>query len=348
MCIVGPLSMPMSSKTEVRFWYPDRQYLAHKDEFDAEMQRVLTAGDLILRQDGEQFEDNLARFLGVKHVVACASGTDALLLSLKALRIGQMDQVLVPSYTFRATLEAVHHAGARPVLYDLDEDPTTLVGHRTAAIILAHLEGRVQEDTERIAEFCRKHGITLIEDTCQAIGAAPLQGVLAAYSFYPAKILGCFGDGGAIATNDLELAKHLRKMRNHYKDDWATGYGYNSRLDNLQAAVLNIKLKYLPHALKRRKEIAERYDGELLNVGLPTVRQVYQDYVIITPEPKKMRDHLAGQGVQSLENTYPFPGGNKGQNAMRYEAQTLRIPCTPEHTDEEIGHVIDAINSYGK
>ncbi len=337
----------MSSKIEVKFWYPDRQYLAHKEEFDAEMQRVLTNGDLILREDVSKFETNLADYLGVGQVVAVASGTDALLLSLKALRIGFMDEVLVPSYTFRATLEAVHHAGAKPVLYDLNEDPRQLVSNRTAAIILAHLEGAVQADSGDIALFCKDNGISLIEDSCQAIGAGPLHGKLAAYSFYPAKILGCFGDGGAIALSDESLATRLRQMRNHYKNNWGEDYGFNSRLDNLQAAVLNVKLKYLPSAIKRRKEIAERYDRELLGVGLPLPRDVYQDYVIITPNPKAMVAYLEEDGIQAMENTYPFPHFvEKGLNAWKYENESIRIPCTPEHTDEEIGRVIEVINNY--
>lgn len=339
--------MLMSSK--IRYWYPDRQYLDHKEEFDAEIQRVLTNGDLILREDVSKFETNLARFLGVGQVVACASGTDALTLSLKALRIGQMDEVLVPSYTFRATIEAVHHAGATPILYDLNEDPRPLVTHRTAAIILAHLEGAVQDDVGEIADFCKDRGITLIEDSCQAIGAGPLHGKLAAYSFYPAKILGCFGDGGAIALNNEVLAARLRQMRNHYKGNWGEDFGFNSRLDNLQAAVLNVKLKYLPEAIKRRKQIAERYDRELMDVGLPLPRDVYQDYVIVTPEPKKLIAHLEERDIQAMENTYPFPDCiQKGLTAWEYESKSVRIPCTPEHTDEEIGRIIEAINNYGK
>ncbi len=340
----------MSANTDlVKFWYPDRQYLAHKEEFDAAMQRVLTKGDLILREDVSKFETNLAEFLHVGQIVTCNSGTDALSLSLKALRIGLMDEVLVPSYTFKSTIGAVVNAGATPILYDLHEDPRPLVTHRTSAIILAHLEGAVQGDAGDIALFCKDNGISLIEDSCQAIGAAPLYGKVAAYSFYPAKILGCFGDGGAIAVNDERFATRLRQMRNHYKENWDEDYGFNSRLDNLQAAILNVKLKYLPDALKRRKEIATRYDRELLGVGLPSPRDIYQDYIIITAKPKELSAHLEANGVQAMENTYPFPyGTEKGLVAWEYESKTLRIPCTPEHTDEEISRVIDAINSYGK
>lgn len=337
----------MSLSPNVRFWYPSRQYLNHKEAFDAEMQRVLTAGDLILREDVEKFEEELAKYLGVSHVISVASGTDALILALKAMNIGQMDEVLVPSYTFRATAEAVHHVGAKPVAYDLDGRYEYMITKKTAGIIPAHLEGLVREDMPQMSDFCRNNGLALIEDSCQALGASQLHGQMAIYSFYPAKILGCFGDGGAIATNNPALAEHLKEMRNHYKGNWSAGYGYNSRLDNLQAAVLRIKLKNLPQALFRRKMIAKRYDKELIGVGLPPERMVYQDYVIVHPEADKMVKHLERYGVQAMKNEYPFPGElTKGPMATAYEANSLRIPCTPEHTDEEITQVIEAVNSY--
>lgn len=337
----------MSSKTSVRFWYPDRQYLAHKEEYDAEIQRVLTNGDLILREDVELFERNLAEFLGVKHVVAVASCTDALVLSLKATGIKPGDEVICPSYTFRATLEAIHHVGAKPVLYDLDGEYKHLVTRKTAAIVPAHLEGSVRRDMADVAEFARNNGLVVIEDAAQSIGAAPVRGSTACYSFYPAKILGCFGDGGAVATNSPHLADHLRKMRNHYKDDWGAGYGYNSRLDNLQAAVLNVKLKYLAGAIAKRKHFAQMYDKGLTGVGLPEEREVYQDYIVVTPEAEGLIAHLAENGVQAMANEYPFPDGLKKKPlTAEYERNTVRLPCTPEHTEEEIQAVIKAVNSY--
>lgn len=338
----------MSTNPEIRFWYPDRQYLNHKEEIDSELARVLAAGDLILRKDVDRFEAELAKFLGVSYVVSCASGTDALILSLKAHRIGPMDEVLVPSYTFRATLEAVHHVGAKPVLYDLDGRFEHLITKRTAAIIPAHLEGAVRQDMPQIAEFARRNGLTLIEDSCQAVGAAPLMGISAAYSFYPAKILGCLGDGGAIATNDPNLYLYLKQMRNHFKDNWREGFGFNSRLDNIQAAVLNVKLKYLPQYLYKRKRIATRYDKELVIGGLPLPRDVYQDYVITLPdhvERDNLYTYLADKGIQTMKNEYPFPI-EKGPMAEAYEMSSLRIPCTPEHEDWEIDAVVEAINSY--
>lgn len=337
----------MSTKTEVRFWYPDRQYKALEVEIDAAIKRVCTNGDLILRQDVDEFEEKLAKFLGVDHVISVASGTDALLLSLKAYGIGAGDEVLVPSYTFRATVEAVHHAGATPVLYDLDGEYEHLLTDKTAAIIPCHLEGRLWDDMLKVLQFADANDMVVIEDACQAIGNLVL-GDAACYSFYPAKILGCFGDGGAIATNDMELAERLRKMRNHYKGAWGEGYGYNSRLDNLQAAVLNVKIKYLYENLARRRQIAERYDRELQGVGKPPKRDVYQDYVISVPKRDELQDFLKEKGIETVANEYPFPDDlTKGSLTRSYEAYSLRIPCTPEHTDEEVERVIEAINEYG-
>lgn len=328
--------------TKINFWYPDRQYLAHKEEFDAEMRRVLKAGDLILREDVDKFEEGLAKFLGVKNVVSCASGTDALILSLKALGVGAGDEVITTSYTFRATVEAIHHTGATPVLVDMGEDWRVAKTSKTKAIIPAHLEGDVMD-------WEPDEGTLMVEDACQAIGAAPVRGDTACYSFYPAKILGCLGDGGAIATDNTELADHLRKMRNHYKDDWGRGYGYNSRLDNIQAAVLNVKLKYLPSYIQRRKEVAQMYDRGLLGVGVVPVRDVYQDYVVTHPEAEKLQSFLEEKGVQAMRNQYPFPDDlQKRPVATSYEANSLRLPCTPEHLDSEIEYVIKAVNSYGK
>ena len=339
----------MSKKTEVKFWNPGLSYKKIKKEIDTEIERVLTNGDLILREDVEEFEKNLAEYLGVDHVVSVASCTDALLLALKASKIGAGDDVLVPSYTFRATVEAIHHAGARPILYDMGGDYKNRVTKRTVAIIPAHLEGVIWDDMGELATWATERGLTIIEDSAQAIGASPLVGSMACYSFYPAKILGCYGDGGAIATNNLHLASHLRQLRNHYKDNWGAGYGYNSRLDNLQAAVLNVKLRYLPSHIARRKEIAQKYDQYLVGVGLPEEREVYQDYIIFHPETHQLQLYLKEHGIDSMRNFYPFPDDlQKGPNATSYESQTLRIPCNPDLTDEEVDYVIEVINAYGK
>lgn len=331
----------MSSK--IRFFNPGLAYQALKHEIDPVINRVLTNGDLILRQDVEDFEQSLARYVGTKYAVAVASGTDALFLTLKALGIGRGDEVICPSYTFRATVEAIHQTGAIPVLTDLGEDWRQYRTDHTRAIIPAHIAG----DT---LEWLPEPGILMIEDACQAIGAKRVEGIAACYSFYPAKLLGCYGDGGGIATNDEELYKELKGMRNHYKDDWKP-YGWNSRLDNLQAAVLNVKIKHLPASIWRRKIIASEYDKGMPSViERPKLRNVYQDYIVAfksESERDAVQAFLADKGIETMKNGYPFPEHSpKGARTMDYESRSLRLPCNEVLTDEEVKTIIDELHEY--
>ncbi len=310
------------------------------------MQDVLARGDLILRKDVEEFERAFAEYVGTKYAVGVASGTDALILSLAAYNIGPGDEVLAPSYTFRATIEAVLHRGATVRLYDIDGKIE--FSANTRAFIPAYIAGEVPPEIETVINAAKNAGIVVIEDTCQAVGAAPVRGHTACYSFYPAKILGCFGDGGAIATNDEVLYQNLLKMRNHFKGDWKP-VGYNSRLDNLQAAVLNVMLKYLPEAIKRRREIAVMYDEAFQPfIGRPIARDVYQDYIVVF-ESENVRDnmhqHLAEQGIETLKNEYPFPEITpKLPLSVDYESRSLRLPCNPNLTDEEVSYIINNFN----
>lgn len=329
---------------QVRFFDPGKAYRRIREEVLAKIDEVLLRGDLILRSDLEEFEASLAQYVGTKYAVGVASGTDALILSLRAIGIGKNDVVLAPSYTFRATVEAIAHVGAEIILYDHDK-PITL-GDATC-FIPAHIAGEVTEHAHKAIALANQFGIPVIEDAAQAIGVAPVKGITACYSFYPAKLLGTYGDAGAIATNDKEIYEHLKIMRNHYKGDWAP-VGYNSRLDNVWAAVLNVKMKYLPWEIAKRKQIALRYDKELKGVGLPAVRPVYQDYIITHINRDGLKEHLAKLGVETMENGYPFPAGiHKLPATVEYEAISLRIPCHPDLTEEEITHVISSINSYG-
>ena len=318
------------------------QYQAHKDEYDKAIQSCLERGDLILRKDLEDFEKNLADFLGVEEVVGVASGTDALLLSMKMLDIGKGDEVITSSYTFRATVEAILHTGATPVLADIDEDWRYYETDRTKAIIPCHLEGRISD--WKLDSMSRN--IHMIEDACQAIGAKKQDGIFACYSFYPAKILGGFGDGGAIATNRKDLAAKLRTFRNHDKGSWHK-VAYNSRLDNVQAAFLSVKLKYLPDILKRRKEIALMYEQLKDPVKKPELREVYQDYIVEVPDPQKLQKHLAEKGIDTMLNGYPFPSAQKKKfETCRYENQSIRLPCNETLTNTQVEFVIETINAY--
>lgn len=329
--------------TKVRFFDPAKNYLKHKAEVDQAMQLVLARGDLILRKDVEEFEEAFAKYVGTKYAVGVASGTDALILSLVGAGLKAGEKVLVPSYTFRATIEAVVHAGGIPVLYDMAGEVS--IDPSIRFFIPAHIAGEV-------GKYELPPHMIVIEDAAQSVGAAPVTGLTACYSFYPAKILGCYGDGGAIATNDAVLYERLKIMRNHFKGDWGP-VGYNSRLDNLQAAVLNVKIKYLPGDVEARKQVALYYDMALAGVcKIPKVREVYQDY-IIQLESEEQRDglfdFLAAEGIETLKNGYPFPDITpKLSLASAYEATSLRIPCNPDLEVHEIEFVGQKINEYLK
>lgn len=331
---------------KVRFFNPGKSYLKIRNDVLAEIDRVLSEGKLILQDDVAIFEEKFARVVGTKYAVGVASGTDALILSLKAAGVKPGDEVVTSSYTFRATVEAIHHVGGVVKLYD--RDGLINFSEKTKAFIPVYIAGEIPEAVEEVINYCRTHGIAVIEDACQAITAAPVRGLTACYSFYPAKILGCYGDGGAIATNDKALYEELKIMRNHYKGDWSK-YGYNSRLDNLQAAVLNIKIQYLDNDIARRKEIAMKYNASLVGVGFMKERDVYQDYIISVADAEALQSHLAYLGIETMRNGYPFPSDlEKGPVTASYEEHSLRLPCNPDLTDEEVQAVIDGVNSYGK
>lgn len=327
----------------IKFFDPGKSYLKIKDEVDAAMQRVLAAGDLILRNDVEQFEEAFAKYVGTTYAIGVNSGTDALLLALQACDIGRWDVVVAPSYTFRATVDSAIRTGANVELYDKGERPD-LEG--MDAWIPAHIAGEVESWVPAVIEECKFRDVVVIEDAAQAIGAAPVMGAAACYSFYPAKILGCYGDGGAVATNSKEIYDYIKRARNHFKGE--TGpVGMNSRLDNLQAAVLNVKLKYLPDAITRRKQVAELYDAGLEGVKKPKPRAVYQDYIIEYKNVGGLKDFLAKNGIETMENGYPFAEMfTKGPKTLAYEANSLRIPCNENLTDEEVQEVITRINEY--
>lgn len=326
---------------KVRFFDPSISYRKNKSEIDSEIQRVLGAGDLILRKDVEQFEASFAVCVGTTYAVGVASGTDALILSLKACGIRPGDEVITPSYTFRATVEAIHHAGGVPILTDLEEDWRPYKTEKTKFIIPVHIAGE-------ICLWARDDDVTMIEDACQAILAGDVVGKTACYSFYPAKILGCYGDGGAIATNTKTLYEELKIMRNHYKGHWGK-YGYNSRLDNLQAAVLNVRMKYLPGYIERRKEIATLYDYGLGGVGKPGIREVYQDYIITHPKRNGLYEYLEARGIETIKNEYLFPKDLvKGPKTLKYESESLRLPCNPDLTTLQVEYIIENVNEFTK
>ena len=280
---------------KIRFFDPSKTYLKYKKEFKSEFNRVMSAGDLILRGDVEKFEAWLANYTGTRFAVALNSCTDALYLALRALKIGPGDEVLVPSRTFVATAQVIVQVGATPVYYDLDGDlELTADFTKVKAIIPVHIEGHFDTHFHKILDYAESYGWYIIEDAAQALGAtrngkkAGSFGIAGCFSFYPAKILGSMlGDAGALTTNDEKLYNWIKGARNHFKDtneDW----GINSRLDNPAAALLNIRTLHIDEMLERRKEIAEMYrDGlkELQDKGLVKLPEniegrVWQDFCL--------------------------------------------------------------------
>ena len=235
--------------TKIRFFNPGETYLKYKKEFKSEFNRVMTNGDLILRKDVEDFEKSLAEYVGTKYAIGLNSCTDALYLALRSLKIGSGDEVLVPSRTFVASVQVIVQVGATPVYYDMDG--IFDMSDKTKAIIPVHIEGEFDYHFERILDLAEKYNLHIIEDAAQALGAthngkmAGSFGVAGCFSFYPAKILGAFGDAGALTTNDEKLYNWVKGARNHFKET-AEDWGVNSRMDNLQAALLNVRFKHLP------------------------------------------------------------------------------------------------------
>lgn len=319
-------------------------------EMDAAIQDVLSRGDLILRGDLERFEQSFAKYVGKKHCIGLNSGTDALYLSLWALGIGRGDEVITSSHTFVASAQVIAQLGAKPVLVDVQDDLLIHVDEiidaitdKTRAIIPVHLTGDV-------AKMNFPTELKIVEDAAQAVGAKGVgYGITQCYSFYPAKILGAYGDAGAITTDDDNLAEELRNLRHHYKKDYSK-WGINSRLDNMQAAILNVKMKHLDEAQIKRRLIADQYFyafNENIPLGLPEYSngRVWQDYIVRTEKRDALYEHLKSCGVETMKNEYPMPIP-KLPNSIKIENETLRLPCNENLSASEIRHVIESVKSF--
>lgn len=332
---------------QVRFFNPGLGYRKIKSEIDEAIIKVLTNGDLILRHEVEEFEMKLADFCGAKYAVGLNSGTDALYLALKVLGIKPGDEVITSGHTFVATPQVINQLGATPTLHDLDN--VWPVSENTACLLPVHIAGDITQDMEELL----KYKIPIVEDACQALGAvqnntpAGTFGVAGCFSFYPAKILGAYGDAGALVTNDESFALEVKELRGHYKKDYSK-WGINSRLDNLQAAILNVKIKYLPEILDRRQYVAERYLESLYQVvGLPENKEgrVWQDFIIEVDNREGLFYFLKERDIETMRNEYPMPIP-KPPLCKLFEKKSLRIPCNENLTDDEINYVIRNIVEY--
>ena len=285
---------------------------------------VCSRGAFILQEDLENFEKNAAKFINVKHLIGVANGTDAIWLGLKAAGIKKDDEIILPSHTYIASAAAIHFVGAKPVLaecgYDnmLDvNDIEKRITKNTKAIMAVQVNGRCC-DMDKIKELADKYNLLLLEDAAQAFGAkyknsyAGTFGIFGTFSFYPAKLLGCFGDGGALVTNDDEIASKVKLLRDHGRDinGEVIEWGFNSRLDNLQAAILNEKLKTYSNDIKRRREIASRYHAGLKDLAelnlpqAPTTKSdnfdVFQNYELRAKNRDRLKKYLDEAGIKTI------------------------------------------------
>ncbi|MFH1671760.1 MAG: DegT/DnrJ/EryC1/StrS family aminotransferase [Candidatus Portnoybacteria bacterium] len=354
------------------------QYQNLKEEIDKKIQETLKEGNLILREDVEEFEKNIAFFLGVKHAVGLNSGTDALILALRAAGIGQGDEVITVSHTFVASIASIVHVGASPILVEVREnfniDPDKIeeaVTSKTKAILPVHLNGRAC-DMEKLENIAKKHNLVIIEDAAQALGAefsgkkAGSFGLAGCFSFYPAKLLGSYGDAGLLSTNSDDIAEKVRLFRNHgqkTKRDIEC-FGWTARLDNLQAAILNVKFKYLTEWIKKRREIAGIYNKELSLISEiklppepdkdPKYFDVYQNYVIRAEKRDELFSFLKEKGVETLIKdavaNHQQPSLGLSGFSLPFSEQLARevisFPMYPELTKEQIDYVISCLKEF--
>jgi dTDP-4-amino-4,6-dideoxygalactose transaminase len=311
----------------IKFIDLEREYQVISGQINQAVGKVLRSGWFILGEEVNAFEREFAAYVGAGYAVGVNSGSDALFLSIKALGIGEGDEVITVSHTFVSTVDAIVRNGAKPVFVDINDktytiDITQIEGkltNRTKAILPVHLYGH-PADMHPIIEIARRYKLYVIEDACQAHGAeygvqkVGRLGDAGCFSFYPAKNLGACGDGGMVVTNNKELADKLAMLRNYgqpkkYRHDLI---GLNTRLDELQAAILRVKLKYLDEWNEKRRKVAALYNNLLKDTGLHTpvqeegVKHVYSLYVVRDKERESLEEHLSEKGVQTLIH-YPFP-----------------------------------------
>jgi dTDP-4-amino-4,6-dideoxygalactose transaminase len=304
---------------------PAAEYRLLKDDIDAAVSRVLASGRYVLGPEGEALEREIAAYVGAPHAVGCNSGTDALHLPLVAIGVGPGDEVVLPAFTFFATAEAVSYTGATPVFADINpatfnlsiESLNQKVTPRTRAVIVVHLFGQCAA-VEEIAAFCRERKLVLIEDCAQALGAeyrdkrAGGWGDFGCFSFYPTKNLGAVGDAGMITTSNKKHEETLRVLRHHGSRQayLHERVGWNSRLDELQAAVLRVKLRRLDEFNAARRRVAQRYRQKLKGVQPPTEdtrgKHVYHQFTIRSDRRDAIREALTGEGI-AASIFYPMP-----------------------------------------
>ncbi len=373
--------MTVMTKTDIPLVDLVAQYRTIRDEVRAAIDDVLESMQLTIGPNVKAFDQEYAAFCGAKHAIGVGSGTDALQLAIRALGISAGDEVITVSHTFFATVEAILYSGARPILVDVDPKTFNMdfaaaaqaITPRTKAIMPVHLYGRTV-DLKPLLALAKEHGLQIIEDACQAHGAmldtgtkAGASGRVSAFSFYCSKNLGAYGEAGSITTNDDALATELRSLREHGQ---STRYyhpviGYNARLDEIQAAILRIKLRKLPEWNARRLAIARRYNERLQGSGVtaPEIpeggRHVFHCYVIRVPDGKRdaLRQYLQERGIGTgvhypvpihLQEASAFLGYRQGDFPVteRIAGEVVSLPMYAELTDAQVDTVASAVTEF--
>jgi len=369
--------MTTNTKKPVKFVDPVRIYKELKSELDAAYFEVMNRGAFINQTELRNFEKNLASFVGTKFAVGLNSGYDALHISLRAAGIGPGDEVIVPAHTFVATASAVVNVGATPVLVDVTKDfnidvdkMLNAITPKTKALLPVHLSGWMA-DMPRIMEIAQERGLSVVEDACQSLGSsiggkgAGSWGLTGCWSFYPFKILGGYGDGGAITTDDPKVAEFARRMRYNGEDRETGeyhGHGFTCLLDNLQAAFLDVKLRYLPDWIVKRKALAEKYRkalADLPDLLLPHYERegfnhVYQNYTVRSKQGGEFSAFLKDNDIEVLTQFrkpyYKHDGlGLVDRSFPETEAlsrEVCSLPMSVEITDEESDYVIATVRRF--
>ena len=341
--------------------------------------QVFRSHHYVLGQEVTEFESEWAAFCGADHAIGVANGLDAIEITLRTLNIGTGDQVITTPMTALATVLAIIRAGATPVLADIDSstallDPESVkrcITDKTRAVILVHLYGQVR-NMAAWQELCQSHGIELIEDCAQSHGAREHGvgcgsfGVAGAFSFYPTKNLGAIGDAGALVTRSRQIDQQARILRNYGQTNRYehVEIGMNSRLDELQAAILRVRLAWLPEFTARRQEVASKYHARIKNQWVRPLapplnleQHVYHLFVVTTPHREQLERHLRDSDIETLIH-YPISADQQVAlngiatdpeglpNSHAHANTCLSIPCHPQLTDAEVEQVVDAINSF--
>jgi dTDP-4-amino-4,6-dideoxygalactose transaminase len=362
--------------------YFDYKFLWESESNDLRpiIEDVCSRGAFILQKDLEDFEINLAKFSNCHYALGVADGTVAISMALRASGLKQNDEVIFCSHTFVATASAIHHAGGIPIPVECGEDRNIdvesvkkAITSKTKAIVPTQLNGRVC-NMDALQKIADDHGLFIVEDAAQALGAkfkgkcAGTFGKAGTISFYPAKSLGCYGDGGAILTNDKSMYDQMKLLRDHGRS--ATGevveWGYNSRLDNLQAAILNCKLKAFPKVIERRREIASKYQALLSSVkqiGLPPAPgssdnnfDTFQNYEIEVENRDGFKEYLAKNGIGTLVQWSGWPVHKFKKLGFtqilpyteKFFQNCIMLPMNVSLKDEDIEYIAEVIKSFYK